>query len=290
LRVLTVVCFLWTALLGVAQAADFTVNSTVDPGDGVCDKSECTYREAIVAANANLGPDTIRFKIPGAGPHTIQPLSNPPAITDLVLIDGYSQQGARPNTNGPGLGSNAVLKIELDGSLRDPAEPFFWIGLNLSSIGSIVRGLVINRFFAEGIRVAGSNNRIEGNFIGTDVTGTVALANRQNVIIFGSQNTIGGTLPEARNVISGGGGAGNLAIAGSDNVVLGNLIGTDVTGTVALGRLFGIRLVGGGASNNTIGGTSPAARNVISGNPVGASLWTSVPMGTSYRGISWVLT
>jgi len=287
LRVLTVVCFLWTALFGVAQGTDFTVNSTVDPGDGVCDQSECTYREAILAANANPGTDTIRFKIPGAGPHTIQPLSNPPAITDQVIIDGYTQQGARPNTNGPGLGSNAVLKIELDGSLRDPAEPFFWIGLTLRSIGSIVRGLVINRFFTEDIRVAGSDNRIEGNFIGIDVTGTVALGSRNGVVVFGTNNTIGGTSPAARNVISGNGtgilfGFSNV----TGNTVLGNFIGIDVTGTAALGNGIGIRITG--APNNTVGGTSPAARNVISGNGRGILIdpqpFLSLPTGNLVQG------
>ena len=95
-----------------AQAATFTVNSTADPGDGVCDASECTLREAISAANAGSGTDTIAFNIPGDGPHTIRPTSALPTITDPVIIDGYTQPGASPNTNGPGLGLNTVIKPE----------------------------------------------------------------------------------------------------------------------------------------------------------------------------------
>jgi len=66
-----------------AQAATFTVNSTADPGDGVCDATECTLPEAIAAANALPGPDMIGFNISGMGVHTIQPLSNLPVIVDL---------------------------------------------------------------------------------------------------------------------------------------------------------------------------------------------------------------
>ncbi len=48
-----------------------------------------------------------------SGPHTIQPISTLPTITDPVVIDGYTQPGASPNTDGPGLGLNTVLEIEL---------------------------------------------------------------------------------------------------------------------------------------------------------------------------------
>src|SRR5687767_13513892 len=68
----------------------FTVNSTADPGSGTCDATECTLREAMDAANAAPGLDTIDFNIPGAGPHTITPASAFPTITTPVIIDGYT--------------------------------------------------------------------------------------------------------------------------------------------------------------------------------------------------------
>src|SRR3989304_9470427 len=77
----------------VAQAAPFPVNSTGDPGDGVCDVTECTLREAIGAANAVPGADAIAFGIPGAGPHTIQPSSSLPTGTDPLGIAGGPQPG-----------------------------------------------------------------------------------------------------------------------------------------------------------------------------------------------------
>jgi CSLREA domain-containing protein len=246
-------------------AATFTVNSTADPGDGVCDAVQCTLREAINAANANLGTDTIAFNIPGAGPHTIQPTSALPSITDPVVIDGYTQPGANPNTNGPGLGLNTVLRIELDGSNAGAGVA----GLHIWADGSIVRGLVINRFNASGagggISITAHANVIEGNFIGTDATGTIDLGITTNgVFVNGANNTIGGTTANARNVISGntvgvliqGGGA-------TSNLVQGNLIGTDANGTGDLGNSEGIVIL---SANNTIGGSSPGARNIISGN------------------------
>ena len=125
--------------------ADFTVNSKADTDDGSCDPlsaGDCTLREAINAANANAGLETIAFEIPGAGPHTSQLGLGLPKITDPVIIDGYTQPGASPNTNGQGLGSNAVLKIELDGSNAGATAT----GLILLAGNSTVRGLVINRF------------------------------------------------------------------------------------------------------------------------------------------------
>ena len=46
----------------------------------------------------HAGLDTIAFAVPGVGPHTIQPLSALPTVTDMVVIDGYTQPGASPNT------------------------------------------------------------------------------------------------------------------------------------------------------------------------------------------------
>ena len=246
----------------VASATTFTVNSTADPGDGVCDATECTLREAINAANANSGTDTIAFNIPGLGPHTIQPTSALPTITGPVGIDAYTQPGASPNTNPPGLAINAVLKIELDGSIAGGVD-----GLHVTAGNSTVRGLVINRFDTGIWLETGGYNVIEGNFMGTDVSGTVALGGGNLFILGAPHNTIGGTTAAARNLISGNSGTG-VDIqwsASAYNRVQGNFIGTDVTGTAALSnRYSGVRVLEG--RYNTIGGTTTGARNVISAN------------------------
>ena len=125
-----------------------------------------------------------------------------------------------------------------------------------------------------------TGNLIQGNFIGTDVTGTAAIGNELVgiFILIASSNQIGGAIAGARNVISGNAGIGVLIsstgrladstpISGpaNDNLVQGNFIGTDASGSIALGN-FGDGVALRGASRSIIGGTSPSARNVISGN------------------------
>ncbi len=114
-----------------------------------------------------------------------------------------------------------------------------------------------------------NNNIIQGNFIGTDVSGTQALGNVRDGIFLNSSNAglnlIGGTAAGAGNLISsngiqtGGTGAG-IALFSPGNQVLGNLIGTDITGTLPLGNLDGMRI---GNDLNVIGGTLPGAANTI---------------------------
>src|SRR5262249_5498665 len=76
------------------NSTTWVVNSANDADDGVCDATHCSLREAINAANANDGADTITFNIPGSGVHTITPSTALPFITGQVTIDGYTQSGA----------------------------------------------------------------------------------------------------------------------------------------------------------------------------------------------------
>ena len=118
-----------------------------------------------------------------------------------------------------------------------------------------------------------TGNTILGNYIGTDATGSFSVSNALGGIgIFtnGVGHVIGGANPDGsgRNVISGNGGAAIwLSGAGvSNNSVRGNFIGLNAAGTAGVSNTFdGIYLING-ASGNTLGGTSPGSRNVISGN------------------------
>jgi CSLREA domain-containing protein len=115
----------------------------------------------------------------------------------------------------------------------------------------------------------GAGNRVEGNYIGTDASGQRGLGNSlSGVYIYEAHsNTVGGTAEGARNVISGNNLDG-IRIYGSEsfgNRALGNYIGTDASGSSALGNAsHGVFIEG--ASDNTVGGTAAGARNVISGN------------------------
>jgi len=123
---------------------------------------------------------------------------------------------------------------------------------------------------------------VAGNYIGTDVTGTAALPNRGNGVTVwaGSSNRIGtdadgvGDTAE-RNLISGNTGAG-VQLTTSDNVVAGNYVGTNVTGTAALPNLGSGVIVSCGSGNidgtNGDGVGDTAERNVISGN-AGSSIF-----------------
>src|SRR6476620_9785866 len=104
-RLLGAIAILFLAVM--AQANTFTVINTNDSGAG-------SLRQAILDANGTAGTDQINFNIPGSGVQTISPLTQLPAITDPVVIDGYTQPGASVNTLANG--DNAVLLIELSGS------------------------------------------------------------------------------------------------------------------------------------------------------------------------------
>jgi hypothetical protein len=109
-------------------------------------------------------------------------------------------------------------------------------------------------------------NGMRGNYIGTDVTGTLALGNGTGVYFArGSNNSIGGPGAGFGNLISGNLLEG-VKIESGAGTIQGNLIGTDVTGTRALGNRIGVLLSGERARNNHIGGTTAGLGNLISGN------------------------
>jgi hypothetical protein len=254
-------------------ATTFTVNRTGDASDrditnARCDTSanrgnQCTLRAAIEEANDTSGEDTIRFQIGDTDSvKTISPDSRLPVVTDTVTIDGYTQTGASENTLEEG--TDAVFKVQLKGSDAGAFET----GLRIEAADSTIRGLAINRFHV-GVNIVGiggenGGNRVEGNFIGTNAAGT---ADRGNGIIGVSigtpDNTVGGTEPARRNLISGNDGDG-IVLAGANNTVQGNLIGTRADGSGDLGNDgdgVHISILG-----NTVGGLESGAANTISRN------------------------
>ena len=137
---------------------------------------------------------------------------------------------------------------------------------------SLGAGNVLSGNLLEGVYIADpatSNNVVQGNFVGTDFSGSNAVPNGDvgvGVWNGASHTLIGGTAAGAGNLLSGNINYGVVVGGGSGNVVQGNFIGTDITGEHALGSQFTGTGVWGGATANTIGGAAAAAANVISGN------------------------
>jgi hypothetical protein len=239
-----------------AHADTFTVTNALDSGAG-------SLRQAIVDANNNRGADTIKFNISGAGVKTISPLSELPTITGPLTIDGYTQPGSRLNSRATGA-LDAVILIELDGIDIQSGED----GLQIDASNVVVRGLVIRRFITYGINIVGGTGvRIEGNFIGTDASGTLDRGNAAsgvNIESGNKQTTVGGTRPEARNLISGNNRFAVEIDGAGGNKVQGNLMGTQKNGTTIIGGAqAGVFTE---SPNNTVGGAEPAAGNVIAFN------------------------
>lgn len=245
--------------------ATFTVVNTNNSGAG-------SLRQAIFDSNIRVSSSNnrIQFNIPTGGVQTIAPVPALPVISEAVVIDGYSQPSATSNTLADAFNGN--LLIRLDGVSAGTGAD----GLALAASNSMVRGLVIVRFNGDGIHITSAGNTVFGNIIGLDTSGA-DLGNGAHGVFIESNgaNTIGGTTPAARNVISGNGGQGvliaNLTAAG--NIVQGNLIGTDLGGTIDRGNSDGVQI--DDAPNNVIGGTAPGARNVISGNSDGIQIFTA---------------
>ena len=130
---------------------------------------------------------------------------------------------------------------------------------------------VISGNVGNGVQILGPGamyNLVAGNDIGTNAAGTGALRNHSDGVVIddgATHNTVGGTSTGARNVISANVQNG-VALDSNDNVIEGNYIGTDYTGSHTLGNLHDGVLIHNGASDNTIGGNAAGARNAISGN------------------------
>jgi Periplasmic copper-binding protein (NosD) len=211
--------------------AAFVVNTSQDLDSGPA--GMLSLREAINRANIAAGSSSISFAV-----NQVNVSSNLPEIVKPLAISGT-------------------------GVTIAPVDPTHapTIGLNFGSAGNQVSGLTVNGFGYQLAFGGGGNNVIEGNFIGTNPNGTAAVGGSGGIsLISSSGNRIVG------NVMSGlASTALAFSFGSNNNLVIGNFIGTDKSGSKALGnRSQGIQLYT--SDGNTIGGTSASDRNVISGN------------------------
>jgi parallel beta-helix repeat protein len=234
--------------------ATYTVTNTSNDGAG-------SLRQAIVSANNSAGADTVRFNIPSqpGGNYTIPLTTGLPSITEQVDIDGTTQ---------PGYAAGRPVVQVLGPAAANTQTGFSFNG----APNSRTRGLTVSRWGGNGILISNSPGTvIESNWIGLSADGTAALGNKTGVNVSPGAGgvRIGGNTAAQRNVISGnndgGLSSGGILLAGDDNVVVGNYVGTNPAGAVALPNGFGVSVSG---SRNRIGGTAAGAGNLLSGNTV----------------------
>jgi CSLREA domain-containing protein len=255
-------------------AATVTVNSTADT---VADDGQCTLREAIEATNRNAASgsmpgecaagavqvpgntEIIDFKLAGQGPFVFAPATPLPPVTETVLIDGYTQAGAKPNTLQSG--NDAVILLELRGDAMsvDCTKPSPLPGGAVQFVGPLASGSRLRGFAIYGFQgdvvvaiFRASSVQIDGNFIGLDAAGLlndnsgygVAVMNGAfQLIQYGREggtpfddggpgNLVGGSSPAERNVIS----ANHVGVflGGQRNRVDGNYIGVSVQGDASI--------------------------------------------------------
>ena len=334
----------WACLISLtinrayAQAANIVVDTTTDEenaGDG-----NCTLREAINNANANRDTtdgdcltgsslptiDTIVFKLP-LGQQTIRPNSALPTIVEALVIDGTTQSGFAyagthsltcPNPTGKATPQPKIIisrpVLELNGSSAGNVS-----GITINAHEVVIRGLAINQFRRYGLELLNSSSRnvIEGNYIGTDISGTKALGNSRGVVIAAGKATNPNGNVIQNNLISGNTFLGIL-INGDErddrrgNFIVHNFIGTDYTGKQLLGNTQGKRghglVIGQGnltnftaryfAENNEVRGnviagshqtnlwlSNYASHNKIECNYIGTDLTGTVALGNCVDGL-----
>lgn len=330
------------------DVGDYIVNTTDDTpdaniSDAICADSNgnCSLRAAIQNANKLSDKNTIHFNISGSAPFTIAlattelpliaypvvidgrmqteyAIANSPVIeidgTSLPLgssglkiygfsdnsevyglsIGGFQRLDVSPYSGGMGIDvfsiNNTIqsnyIGLKPDGTTLNPNQwGVYFFNSSNNTIGGIGdnEGNVISGNYSGGVTFDGidsSNNVVQGNLLGTDATGLLPRGNRFNLqMLDAPNNTIGGNTAEARNIISAGvnsqsaatDGTG-ISITGSasaNNTIIGNYIGTDITGNAPLANIRGGILVLFGANNNNFGGDQVGERNVISGNNYG---------------------
>ena len=185
-------------------------------------------------------------------------------------FQGITLQGSGHLIRGHYTGTTAAATAAIPntgGGLRAIAASGSTIGGAVAGAGNLISGNSSN-----GISLDGDTSAlvIAGNRIGTNAAGTAAVANQQYGIgVGGTEPVIGGSTAAERNLVPGNSSQGIL-LSGTNNLVQGNYIGTDVTGAFDLGNGgYGVRIYG--ATGGELGGDTVAKGNLISGNSRGVS-------------------
>ena len=245
-----------------AAVSSFVVNSSQDDNDGSCDAlpdGDCTLREAVIGAEADIDASLITFAIPGTGPHTI--VTGGYGLSRPTIVDATTQ---------PGASCPAAPMVQVTSTGTRSGNGFVLGNTAATSLdtGITVRGFSITNFDA-GLHLSGPYNTVECNVIGLNPDGVTVNSNSEGIFVAQvSSNVIGGTTVEDRNIIAGNLNNGIWFFHSPSNAVVGNYIGTDKTGQLDRGN--GATGISFQNSAGVVGGSTATAGappgNVISGN------------------------
>ncbi len=287
----------WVLISGGSKAfaapATFTVTNTNDSGAG-------SLRQALIDANANGNSsdvDVITFNISGGGVQTISPATSLPQITEPVEINGYSQPGSSANTAPSPQPINSVITIAINGG-PDAGGTQTRLDIAATAPGTIIRGISMYGCGVsdqEGcVRTEADQVVIAGNFLGVMPDGSTAGSYEISsaIIQYGGSNlTIGGTSPAARNILSNkefGQQAVNINSSTGGTVIQGNYIGLAKDGITSLNTIGGVGL--NTSAGTTVGGAASGTINVIHGTQIAVLMTSSNAVvqgnyiGTDYTG------
>ena len=241
------------------------------------------YTQPGAAANTATGDfdATLKIILDGtAAPSGVDGLriEAPRATTRGLVITGFKSDGIEvaANTFGAVI-EGCVIGVGLDNTDKGNATDGVFInGSANHRIGGLTAAArnVISGNNRHGVEISGATatgNRVQGNFIGTDLTGAADLGNTSDGVQIASSaasNSIGGTDSGARNVISGNNSDGVeiTSAAAANNTIQGNFIGTNAAGSAGVpNSAHGVTFTSS-ASSNTVGGTGPGAGNLIAFN------------------------
>lgn len=248
------------------------VNTAIDTLDA--SNGKMSLRNALALANADPGTETIVFAIGEPRLCEARIVLDPalgvlPPITGSLVIDGYSQGPATPNTLVHGFNANICVALVGNGALDGLAVP------TNSSATVVVKGLRFAGFEDAVDLSGGSGHSLSGNSFDPGLDA----GNVTNIRVAGAASNVfvGGYVAEQRNLISGAIVAG-VELMTSSNHVDGNHIGPKVDGLVdpQSRNLVGVRVTGTGNTigyNDVIGNVAAgiklaAGNNLVAGNQV----------------------
>jgi len=240
---------------------------------------------------------TFLLGVPGVNGLTLMPTPTGPSLIRGLTIQNFSGHGieiAPPATNVAI--QSCHIGIDMPGGIPFPnmRDGIKVSNSSLNVIGGLVlgQGNLISGNILNGVEISGTvstGNKIQGNWIGTDVAGILSRPNGSSGIYINNapNTTVGGANPLAGNLISGNTQHGIFIYgAGStSNLVYNNVIGLNLPMTATLpNSQSGIYI--DQASNNNIGGSLSGMANTIAGNTLnGITIQSSSPPGININNL-----